>query len=148
MDDWNTPKWFMPLVSDLFDRVPPNETDALTTEWTCDSYVNPPYSDPLPFILKGIDQNKKHDIVVVFLLKLDTTTKWWLALENAGAHFLFFRERLHYSESKESPPFSSVLAILSQPSKAGFTNRPEGKSHATATPSQGTGHEGVLDNTK
>ena len=114
-DNWKTPIWLMNTgLKRLTDQCPPNsEADHLKYEWLSDSYVNPPYSNPLPFVLKGIDEHKKNGIVVVFLLKVDTTTKWYKALVEANAHFLYFAERLHYSESKESPPFSSMLAILS-----------------------------------
>ena len=112
-DNWQTPKWFMRLVGNLTDRTPMNHAiDCLATEWETDSYINPPYSDPLPFVLKGIAEHQKKNIIVVFLLKLDPSTKWFKVLAEGGAHFLFFSERLHYSD-KGSAPFPSVLAILS-----------------------------------
>lgn len=118
-DKWQTPKWFMRVVSGYYDPCPPNhDKDFLKDEvdyWTnkFPLFINPPYSDPLPFILKGIEAHKKYGVVVIFLLKMDSSTKWYKALVEGGAHFLYFAERLHYSESKQSPPFASVLAILS-----------------------------------
>lgn len=46
------------------------------------------------------------------LLKIDPTTKWYRLLQEAGAHFLTFNERLRYSELDKAG-FPSVLAILS-----------------------------------
>ena len=120
-DMWETPKWLMSVFNyetrQFVDRCPSNPIepnyDSLKVEWINDSYVNPPYSNPLPFILKGIEEHKKNGILVVFLLKVDTTTKWYKALVDANAHFLYFAERLRYSESKDVPPFSSMLVILS-----------------------------------
>ena len=116
-DNWETPKWFKKLTDKFVDMVPTNPTvDCLREEWTglaCPYYLNPPYSNPLPYVLKAVEQHQRHHITVVLLLKLDPSTRWYRSLAEAGAHFLFFGERLHYSESKQSPNFPSVLAILS-----------------------------------
>ena len=113
-DKWKTPGWFMAIMNQaLIDRCPPNHIDdSLQTTWVEASYVNPPYSNPLPFVLKGLEEHKKNRIAVVFLLKLDPSTRWYKALVEGGGHFLFFAERLHYSEA-QSAPFPSVLCILS-----------------------------------
>ena len=104
----------MPLMASLKDRTPPDyQIDALASEWTEDSYLNPPYSNPLPFVQKALKEHKERHIKVVLLLKLDTSTKWYRELVGGGAHFLFFAERLHYSDGG-SAPFPSVLAILSE----------------------------------
>ena len=118
-DNWKTPEWLMRLFdSDCWiDRTPIDYTkDCLISEWNDDrryNYLNPPYSNPLPFILKGIEQHKKHGITVAFLLKLDTSTKWYRELVSADAHFIYVGERLHYSD-KDSAPFPSTIAILSE----------------------------------
>ena len=118
-DNWKTPKWLMQVFNNFFDPCPMDfnqpphyPKDCLHQDWPQNCYVNPPYSNPLPFVLKAIEQHKKSGGVIILLLKLDTTTKWFKALADAGAHFLFFAERLHYSD-KDSAPFPSVLAILS-----------------------------------
>lgn len=116
-DNWKTPIWFKTVFSEaqnFTDPLPPNFiTDFLKEEYPTQSlFINPPYSNPLPFVQKAIEQHGKYHNPIILLLKLDTTTKWWLALEQADAHFLYCRERLHYSEEGPSP-FSSVLAILS-----------------------------------
>ena len=115
-DNWQTPKWLMKVFSEFYDPVPPNyDKDYMSTD-VADKrqiYINPPYSNPLPFVLKAIEDHKKcPNNVIVLLLKFDSTTKWYKALVDAEAHFLYCAERLHYSESGAAP-FSSVLAILS-----------------------------------
>ena len=123
-DNWETPKWLMNTFERMYEGVQDAcPIDSKESGFNCLKidkwdyqgviYLNPPYSDPLPFVLKGIEEHKKSKALIVFLLKVDTTTKWYKALVEANAHFLYFAERLHYSESKESPPFSSMLAILS-----------------------------------
>jgi len=114
-DKWKTPTWLMEVFKDYYDPVPPDHSEDYITSLNIPKgnlYINPPYSDPLPFVLKGIEQHKKFGIIVIFLLKMDSSTKWYKALVDANAHFLYFAERLHYSDSKDSPPFSSILAIL------------------------------------
>ena len=107
----------MKVFSEFYDPVPPDyKEDYLSADLKDKKqvFINPPYSNPLPFVLKAIDDHKKYpNNIIVMLLKFDSTTKWYKALVEAGAHFLYCAERLHYSESKQSPPFSSVLAILS-----------------------------------
>ena len=75
--------------------------------------MNPPYSNPLPFVQKALEEHKKYGIKVVLLMKCDPSTRWYKTLFEGGGHFLFFAERLHYSESKGAPNFPSVLIILS-----------------------------------
>lgn len=116
MDNWKTPLWLMEIFnpSKFTDRCPSNHlNDSLKDDWLSDSYVNPPYSNPLPFVLKGIEEHKKHKTRIIFLLKLDPTTKWYRALLEADAHILFFSERLYYGDQVNYATFPSVLAILS-----------------------------------
>lgn len=73
-------------------------------------FVNPPYSDPLPWVLQGIKEHQKGK-VVVFLLKHDSSTRWYRALHEAGAHFLMVEGRLRHGTGKPAN-FPSVLAVL------------------------------------
>jgi len=75
-------------------------------------FVNPPYSNPLPWILQGISENKKGK-TIVFLLKHDSSTKWYQALHEAGAHFMMIQGRLKHGTGK-SASFPSVIAVLSK----------------------------------
>lgn len=112
-DHWNTPKWIQEIFKfGFFDPCPNNpEFDGLKESWRTHAYVNPPYSNPMPWVEKAIEESKK-GCYVVMLLKCDPSTKWYKKIVEAKAHFIFFGERLHYSESKQSPNFPSVLIVL------------------------------------
>lgn len=61
------------------------EQDTLKTNWNgkyC--WMNPPYSNPLPFVLRAIQQSVLHNKTVVMLLNVDTSTKWFdMCIRNA-----------------------------------------------------------------
>ena len=115
-DRWTTPLWLMYIFKDYYDPCPLNPIeDGLNTNWKDYTYVNPPYSEPLKWVLKAIEENKKGKTIVL-LLKLDSSTRWYKELVNANAHILLFNERLHYSDSNPAN-FPSMLAILSAPAK-------------------------------
>ena len=120
MDNWETPKWVMEMFQYWFDPCPldPNpKEDGLKKEWFERTYVNPPYSNPLPWVKKAIEENKKGKTIVM-LLNFDSSTKWFKLLFEANAHFLYFAERLKFS-GKGSNPKASMLAILSVNSEKG-----------------------------
>jgi len=121
-DQFPTDAWLMEVFNGWYDPCPLNanpEIDGLTTEWAPKTYVNPPYSNPAPWVEKAIFENK-NGRTVVMLLKLDTTTKWFRALKEAGAHFLWLGERLHHG-AKYAAPFPSMLAVLSSDNSS-YTN--------------------------
>jgi len=114
MDDWKTPGWLMRLFSSYYDPCPLNGTGGLEAEWGGASepvFVNPPYSNPLPWVLKAVQEHRRGKTVVL-LLKLDCSTRWYRELASAGAHIIFINERLHFSDS-DAANFPSMLAILS-----------------------------------
>ena len=47
----------------------------------------------------------------MMLLNVDTSTKWFAKLNEANAHFLWFAERLKFSE-KDASPRPSMLVML------------------------------------
>ena len=96
-----------------FDPCPLNsnpELDGLMIDWQDRTFVNPPYSKPLDWVLKGIQENKKGKRVV-FLLKMDTSTRWFAELKQAGAKFMWISSRLKYGSGSPAP-FPSMLAML------------------------------------
>lgn len=124
MDNWGTPDWLMNVFEDYFDPCPLNENpeiDGLSIEWKDKTYVNPPYSNPLKWVEKAIEENKKGKIIVM-LLKVDTSTRWFAKLNEAGAKFFWLHGRLKFKgrnyfngSGKLSPAnFPSMLAILSR----------------------------------
>lgn len=115
-DNWETPGWLMELFKDWFDPCPINaDFDGLDCGWQDKTYVNPPYSSPLKWVLKAIEENKKGKTIAM-LLKVDTSTRVYRELVNAKAHILFINERLKFKgiENHDGKPasFPSMLVIL------------------------------------
>jgi hypothetical protein len=118
-DEWNTPKWLADALGD-FDMDPcsndashisstnrhTEKTNGLEWEWTGSVFVNPPYSNPLPWCQRLAE----HKAPWCALLKLDPTTKWWAALMQANPTIAPFRRRLKFEgEQSMTANFPSVL---------------------------------------
>lgn len=113
-DNWATPEWLMKHFEKHFDPCPLHHApyfDGLIGNWESPAYVNPPYSNPLPWVEKAIEQQQK-GVDVVMLLRVDVSTKFYRKIMEIGGHVVFFNERLKFSESKQSPNFSSMLVFL------------------------------------
>lgn len=111
-DNYETPSWLKDIFGSWFDPCPldPNpQTNGLMISWKEKNYVNPPYSDPLPWVEKAIEEQKKGKSTVL-LLKLDCSTKWYRLLHEAGAHVLLINERVKFNG--KAPPFSNALFFL------------------------------------
>lgn len=113
-----TPKWLMDLFSDYFDPCPyeyPPKTNGLLLDWKDKNYVNPPYSNVMPWVDKAIEESTKGKIVVL-LLKFDATTEWHRKLMQNNAHLSFLGERLKFvnvfEKTNTTSPFTSALYIL------------------------------------
>lgn len=115
-DEYATPDWIRwGIFGDWDDPCPLSnglvKFDGLNSDWEGDRiFVNPPYSNPAPWVEKAITESKKGKIVAL-LLKHDSSTKWWAKLHEAGAHFLPFIGRLSF-DGKGAAPFPSVLIFL------------------------------------
>lgn len=112
-DSYETPNWIKELFENWFDPCEISngelrEFDGLG-EWKHKTFVNPPYSNPLPWVEKAIKENKKGKTIVL-LLKLDCSTKYFLKLKSAKAHIILPNERIKFNG--KTPAFSSMLAIL------------------------------------
>jgi hypothetical protein len=119
-DKYNTPDFILNWFEDWFDPCPVNpQFNGLKIEWKDKTYVNPPYSNPLPWVLKGIEENKNNKRIA-FLLRADTSTRYFSELINAGATILFFFGRLSFKnqewsyDGKQKANFASMLCILSK----------------------------------
>ena len=126
-DNYETDKWIGDLFKEYYDPCPFNpiytdgiDIDGLKCDWFLKClehnakgiFINPPYSNPLPWVQKAIKHKKKYKgDNVVMLLKNDSSTFWYRELNEHGSHFLFPYGRLKYKTGK-SAPFSSVLVIL------------------------------------
>jgi hypothetical protein len=115
MDDYPTDDWVKVLFRDWFDPCSLSEGnlrsfDGLGSEWKDRTFVNPPYSNPLPWVEQAIRESGGGKLIVL-LLKADTSTRWFSLLQNAGAHFLWVNGRLKYATGKPAP-FPSMIAVL------------------------------------
>ena len=87
---------------------------GLEAEWSKyhdQIYINPPYSNPLPWVEKAIIERDLNPCVIVMLLKHDSSTQWWAKLHEAGARFLPIMGRLKHGTGTAAP-FPSVLVVL------------------------------------
>ena len=119
-DSYLSDDWILKMFEDWFDPCPYNDSpneDGLKLEWKDKTYVNPPYSNPLPWVEKAIEESKKGKMIVM-LLKMDTSTKAFMKLKETNAHFLWINGRLRYRKIsykyfKNTPlPFPSMLVVL------------------------------------
>lgn len=100
---------------------PDPTVDALEQSWYHNYiFVNPPYSNPKPWVRKAIDTHREYGSVVVMLLKHDSSTSWFNMLHEAGARFIMFQGRLDFtgpdrcnSPKATGAPWPNVLAVMS-----------------------------------
>ena len=58
-------------------------------------FVNPPYSDVLPWALKTVEAE-----TFCFLVNVDPSTEWWRVLTSWGSNLFLFRDRIDF----DAPP--------------------------------------------
>jgi hypothetical protein len=110
-DDIKTPDWLMNHFKEHFDPCPLNsKCDGLEINWSDPSFVNPPYSNPLAWVKKAIEESHK-GVDVVLLLRVDTSTEWYKLLMEENPHIAFFNERIKFV-GNGSPNFCSMLVFL------------------------------------
>jgi hypothetical protein len=111
-DTWKTPEWLKKHFKNHFDPCPENpQFNGLEIDWSGPAFVNPPYSKPILWVKKAIEQHQR-GVDVVMLLRVDVSTEWYKLLIEANAHFAYFNERLRFSDSVNSPNFCSMLVYL------------------------------------
>lgn len=117
-DDYKTDKWILNLFNNYYDPCPYKTKYKIPLDmqkwgkYHSQVYVNPPYSNPLPWVRKAIQEKSEYPgMVIVMLLKHDSSTKWYAELVEAGAKFLMIQGRLKFQTGK-SAPFPSVLVVL------------------------------------
>jgi len=91
-----------------------SEVDGLLTEWKGIIYINPPYSNIAPFLIKGIEEIKNgNSKKLVFLIPIRSDTKYWHNLIMKYAKEIrFIKGRLNFNELKSPAPFPCVLVIF------------------------------------
>jgi hypothetical protein len=114
-DDWRTPDDILEILSsDYFfdfddDPCPIGGTGGLEREWGQCSFLNPPYSNPTPWVKKAYEESKKGK-TVVGLLRGDTSTRWFHDWVLDKADLIFVKGRLHFN-GKGPAPFPSIIAV-------------------------------------
>ena len=112
-DNYATDDRIMQVFHHWYDPCPLNpvpSVNGLDLEWSDYTYVNPPYSKPEVWVDKAIEENKKGKLIVM-LLRMDTSTKWFKKLQEHGCLFLWINGRLRFNNMKPAN-FPSMLVIL------------------------------------
>lgn len=116
-DSYPTDDWIKAIFGEWFDPCSLSTDEELRTfdglgsSWGEKTFVNPPYSNPLPWVRQAIKEHKKGKTVVL-LLKHDSSTRWYQELHEAGAKFMMIQGRLRHGTGKPAN-FPSILAVLS-----------------------------------
>lgn len=114
-DNIETPDWLFGIFEEWWDPCPLDPSpqfDALQNEWLDPSYVNPPYSKPLPWVKKAIEESKKGKRIVM-LLKADPSTEYY-RLCNKYGRILYFERRIKFKGQKSTANFPSMLVIFNE----------------------------------
>ena len=75
-------------------------------------FCNPPYSDIKRWVKKCYDESRCSDTLVVMLIPARTDTSYFHDYIYNKAEIRFLRGRLHFSGSKNSAPFPSMIVIF------------------------------------
>lgn len=95
-----------------FDPCPNNpQFDGLKVDWKNPTYCNPPYSNPLIWVKKAIEETKK-GVNVVMLLRVDVSTRFYRFIIEQKPHIMFINERLKFNDCGKPASFSSMLVFL------------------------------------
>ncbi len=118
-DEYATPNWIKHgMFEGWYDPCPLSketliERDGLKEEWIGNKiFINPPYSKPMPWIERAIEEAKKGKMIAL-LVKNDSSTKWYAKLHEAGAYFLMLSSRIKFNG--KAAPFPSIIVILYPP---------------------------------
>jgi hypothetical protein len=110
-DNYPTPLWLMDMFEGWYDPCPLNPTpekDGLKEEWGTKTYVNPPYSKPLLWVKKAIEEAEKGKLIVM-LLRCDSSTKYFQLCQEHG-EVIYFGRRIKFNG--KTPYFASMLVIF------------------------------------
>ena len=117
-DSYVTDNWIKDgLFGGWFDPCPYNPAwnkyqyqCGLEQSWADKTFVNPPFSDVMPWVDKAIREARKGNTIVM-LLKHDASTKWYSKLHQAGCFVLPIQGRLKFN-TPHGCAFPCALFIL------------------------------------
>lgn len=128
--DWRTPAdLYLTLhkrYKFTFDPCPEfPKFDGLKRDWGKRNFVNPPYGREIgEWVYKGYIEGLKGKLVVM-LLSARTDTKWWHDYVMQAYEIFFIKGRLKFSNSKNSAPFPSAIAIFNDNVLRGYVGSME-----------------------
>ena len=111
-DNWATPKELYDALDAEFhftdDPCPLNGDGGLEREWGKSVFMNPPYSNPAPWVKKACEESLKGK-VIVGLLRGDTSTRWFHDWVLPYARIRFIKGRIKFNG--KPAPFPSIIAV-------------------------------------
>jgi len=87
--------------------------NGLEVDWKENTYVNPPYGKLLIWLEKAKQEMDKGNCkVIVFLLPVDTSTRWFHNyIYGKAEEIRFIKGRLRFTDNKPAP-FASMIVIF------------------------------------
>jgi len=116
-DNWKTPNDLYNKLNEefnfTFDPCPLDENplyDGLKLEWGLVTFVNPPYSNVMPWVKKAYEESLKGKTIVM-LLKMDCSTRWFNEyVYPFVSEIRLINKRLHFN-GLGSATFCSMVCI-------------------------------------
>jgi len=114
LNNKETPKWLYDKLNKEFDfnldpcPIKPS-FDGLKIRWYGNVYVNPPYNN-IPTWLEKAKRELPNCNTIVFLLPVDTSTKWFHNYIVNKGRIRFIKGRLKFD--KKPAPFASMIIIF------------------------------------
>lgn len=122
-DESETPPWLFEYWDRIFqfDRdvactrknaLAPPVLSALEDDWGKRNWLNPPYSNPKPFL----ERASQEPTLTVALLKFDPSTTWWEFVREAKTTVLPIEKRVRFyyqgQPQRHVAPFPSAIVIF------------------------------------
>lgn len=127
-DKWNTPKWLLEHLYEVFtfglDPCSDKGTfenpnvkafvhytiKGLERHWFGDVFMNPPYGREIPkWFARAATSEAK---TVVCLVPARTDTRWWHNHIKAASFIVFIKGRLKFGNATNSAPFPSAIVVF------------------------------------
>lgn|SRR4030043_349400 len=90
------------------DPCPLSGTGGLDREWGTSTFMNPPYSNPTPWVKKAYEESLKGK-TVVGLLRGETSTRWFHDWVIDKSEIRFVKGRIKFNG--KPAPFASIIVV-------------------------------------
>lgn len=126
-DEWETPKYLYDDLDKVFHftldpcvtkenhlckKYYTKEDNGLAQDWNGETvFCNPPYSKIKQWVEKCYKEYETNGVTVVMLIPVRTDTRYFHEYIYHKAEIEFIKGRLHFSNSKNSAPFPSMIVI-------------------------------------